>query len=598
MMNVDEAENEEELPPFAKTVISLPASSPSQGYPTSGPATVLKESHISSTSTEKKLVPKLPSPTGTKPVNPLAANLPTNPSKVPTPTPAISLFSSVPDSRSPAPSSIHATPVPFAAAAAQRGPITYIPFSVNPAVPPTNASSSSSTPIVPETSQTIFTSGEGSLSISVAQPKSLVPQPALLNSVTGISIPQKSAVAGSNSAKGSSTSISSETVAAPTQETVVVAPTNLSIALASKKLGRLSKPSQPQKPKSAPTPVPTRTKQGDPTPPVFRTNEIVYVEVMLTALDTRTTRLTFPPATTTTSGTIDAPVACDISRVHTGCVFWPGIVTRVFTDTAQPVLWTTPILVDTTPAQGVNISSAACFPDTLETLTRQTRTTAAGNKSVAEVVHRRPSYQVSLHAIPNGVVSLPELYLTPFKLVQPPLDLLPRGLRSAHVEGVLGKGPDGVSAVQEGFDYGVLLFFKALLAAREIVSRGSTGQLLGGAAEDGGPQARVGGEVVEEGDLVVVKMPGSGYHGVLKVAYLDLDLNGGKFRVDGNKCHRRKNVEPGIEGLDWIRGGKERFAFGERVKGVEARWIVGRVYPQFPLVTLGSDGFLVAADLA
>ncbi|KAJ3247771.1 hypothetical protein HDU78_003263 [Chytriomyces hyalinus] len=395
----------------------------------------------------------------------------------------------------------------------------------------------------------------------------------------------------------------------------------------------------------------TKIYSGLPTPPIFRKNEIVYVEAMITALDRSVNQIRFPAPSTTSTPSQNTTITCDISKLHTDCVFWPAIVESIHAATPQPMLWTTPILIDTvrptqqssivTPetqpvaSSSIHVGSAACFPDALETVTTITNSKGA---ILSETHHRRPSYVVRMLCIPNGLVSLPEVYLTPYKLVRVPKFVCLDKLTVAHVDArfrkAAGLSTDRNDSHGDGgvFDHGVGLFFKAILTARDIASgvaryddplgasteSGTSGN--GGAASAGSDptgsdahhgksggengassagavEAFCGGEIVMPQDLVIVKIP-NGYQGVMKVTQVGTMHRGagGGFVIEGLKCQKRKDWKPatGRENSDWVKGGKERFIFGGRVKGVNGKHVLGRVYPHFPLVTMNEEGVLVS----
>ncbi|KAI8835471.1 hypothetical protein BJ741DRAFT_608069 [Chytriomyces cf. hyalinus JEL632] len=385
----------------------------------------------------------------------------------------------------------------------------------------------------------------------------------------------------------------------------------------------------------------TKIYSGLPTPPIFRQNEIVYVEAMITALDRSVNQIRFPAPSTPSQHTT---ITCDISKLHTDCVFWPAIVESIHAATPQPMLWTTPILIDTvrptqpsstaTPetqpvaSSTIHVGSAACFPDALETVTTNTNSKGAIS---SETHHRRPSYVVRMLCIPNGLVSLPEVYLTPYKLVRVPKFMCLDKLTVAHVDARFRRSAAAALIADKNdshgdgglFDHGVGLFFKAILTARDIASgvasydpltdptrsdaHGKSSGVNEASSAAGTVEAFCGGEIVMPQDLVIVKIP-NGYQGVMKVTHVgtihsgSTSRAGGGFVIEGLKCQKRKDWKPatGREISDWVKGGKERFIFGGRVKGVNGKHVLGRVYPHFPLVTMNEEGVLVSvggADL-
>ncbi|KAJ3230065.1 hypothetical protein HDU81_004792 [Chytriomyces hyalinus] len=378
----------------------------------------------------------------------------------------------------------------------------------------------------------------------------------------------------------------------------------------------------------------TKIYSGQPTPPIFRQNEIIYVEAMITALDRSVNQIRFPAPSATSAPSPNTTITCDISKLHTDCVFWPAIVESIHTTTPQPMLWTTPILIDTvrptqpssttTPetqpvaSSSIHVGSAACFPDALETVTTMTNSKGA---ILSETHHRRPSYTVRMLCIPNGLVNLPEVYLTPYKLVRVPKFVGLDKLTVAHVDArfrrvaaASASDSDKNDPRSDGpFDHGVGLFFKAILTARDLANGVASHDTLelgenGASSPSTTVKAFCGGEIVMPQDLVIVKIP-NGYQGVLKVTQVGTLENGssraastGGFVIEGLKCQKRKDWKPatGRENSDWVKGGKERFIFGGRVKGVNGKHVLGRVYPHFPLVTMNEDGTLVSvggADL-
>ncbi|KAI9347009.1 hypothetical protein BDR26DRAFT_92689 [Obelidium mucronatum] len=166
-------------------------------------------------------------------------------------------------------------------------------------------------------------------------------------------------------------------------------------------------------------PATQESKPGNPTTPIFRVNDLVFIEVLITSKYPEQTHLTLP----NTAHPKSKPLTINIQSIHDTCVFWPAVIRQVHQFTPQRILWTTPIMIETTttPAN-LNLSTAACFGDTIETLTRDVENGVQVTRR-----HRRPSYTVSLLCITNGQVVLPELYITPWRFVSVPKDLFPAG---------------------------------------------------------------------------------------------------------------------------------------------------------------------------
>ncbi|ORY47762.1 hypothetical protein BCR33DRAFT_714825, partial [Rhizoclosmatium globosum] len=154
------------------------------------------------------------------------------------------------------------------------------------------------------------------------------------------------------------------------------------------------------------------------------------------------------PSTTSTtassSSSADTPLTIDISPIHKDHVFWPALVKSVYTGQPTGPLWTTPLLIESIPGNTLNMSTAACFSDTVETVstTSDYKPSGAGGQGIG-VLHRRPSYKVSLLCIANGDVLLPEVYVTPWRMVRVPGSLFPRGLGAGHVDSCCVGGGGG-----------------------------------------------------------------------------------------------------------------------------------------------------------